>query len=133
MQGSCLCGAIGYEVAEFSGPIVHCACQTCRKAHAAAYNTSARARREAFRWTRGLDRLGGYESTPGKTRHFCTVCGSHLMAELAGRSEVIVRMATLDDDPGLRPSAAIWCSHTPAWLMDDPAIPHYPEIPPSGG
>jgi hypothetical protein len=130
MQGSCLCGAVGYEVAEFSGPIVNCACRTCQKAHAAAYNTSVRAQREAFRWTRGQDKLGGYESTPGKTRHFCAVCGSHLMAEWHDRAEVIVRVATLDGDPGLRPSATIWSSHASPWLADDPSFAHYPELPP---
>jgi ADP-ribosyl-[dinitrogen reductase] hydrolase len=39
MRGSCLCGAIEYEVSQLDSPIEHCSCRFCRKAHAAAFNT----------------------------------------------------------------------------------------------
>ena len=42
MRGQCLCGAIGYEVVHLAGPIAHCHCRTCRKAHASPYGASAR-------------------------------------------------------------------------------------------
>jgi hypothetical protein len=81
LNGSCLCGAVAFETQKLSGPIVHCNCQTCRKAHSAAFATTARTERAHFEWTRGKKFLGNFESTPGKIRHFCTRCGSHLMAE----------------------------------------------------
>jgi ADP-ribosyl-[dinitrogen reductase] hydrolase len=55
---------------------------------------------EHFRWRAGEDRLSTYESSPGKLRHFCAVCGTHLMAEHPDQPHVILRVATLDDDPG---------------------------------
>ena len=36
--GSCLCGSVEYEI---SGDIVHCHCETCRKAHGAAFSSVA--------------------------------------------------------------------------------------------
>jgi hypothetical protein len=36
MKGSCLCGTVRYEAARLAGPIVHCHCATCRKAHSAS-------------------------------------------------------------------------------------------------
>lgn len=36
MKGSGLCGALRYEIDQLDGPIVHCSCPTCQKAHAAA-------------------------------------------------------------------------------------------------
>lgn len=41
MKGSCLCGAIEYEVDQLDMPISHCHCRTCRKAHAAAFAPTA--------------------------------------------------------------------------------------------
>jgi ADP-ribosyl-[dinitrogen reductase] hydrolase len=72
--------------------------------------------REHFRWIKGEDRLSRYESSPGKFRYFCSVCGSHLMAERPVQPHVIVRVATLDDDPKMTPQAHIWTSHDVPWL-----------------
>ena len=72
----------------------------------------------------GQEALGSYESSPGKLRHFCTRCGSQLVAERAGQPHVIVRVATLDDDPGVSPQQHIWCSHDRPWLASD-AQPHH--------
>lgn len=46
MKGSCLCGAIEYEVVSLATPIVHCHCRTCRKAHAAAFAPTAGVQRQ---------------------------------------------------------------------------------------
>lgn len=116
LRGSCLCKTIEYQLDSLDMPISHCHCQTCRKAHAAAFATTAGVMREHFRWIKGQDRLNSYESSPGKLRHFCSVCGSQLMAERLAQPHVIVRVATLDDDPGLRPQAHIWTAHDVPWL-----------------
>ncbi|MGG4603993.1 GFA family protein [Paenalcaligenes sp. Me131] len=127
MQGSCLCGAVAYEIDQLDMPIGHCHCHTCRKAHAAAYASTAGVMREHFRWIRGEDLLTSFESSPGKLRRFCSVCGSHLVAERTHQPHVILRVATLDEDQGGRPSAHIWRSHDVAWLQDDAAVQSYPE------
>lgn len=131
MKGSCLCGAVAYEADRLSGPIFHCHCATCRKSHGAAFASTARVAREDFRWTRGQATLGAYESSPGKIRHFCTACGAHLMAHWVDRPQVILRVATLDDDPGARPTAHIHVSHDVPWLVDGPDVVAYPDAPPA--
>ncbi len=40
---------------------------------------------------------------------------------------VILRVATLDDDPGARPEFDIWTSRDVPWLTDDGETPHHPE------
>jgi ADP-ribosyl-[dinitrogen reductase] hydrolase len=127
MQGRCLCGAVAYEIDQLDMPIGHCHCHTCRKAHAAAYASTAGVMREHFRWIRGEEQLTSFESSPGKLRRFCSVCGSHLVAERSHQPHVILRVATLDDDPGSRPLAHIWRSHDVAWLQDDAEVQSYPE------
>lgn len=129
MKGSCLCGVVTYEVARLAGPIVHCHCTTCRKAHAAAFASTARVDRSDFRWLSGQHAIGAFESSPGKLRHFCRECGSQLVAEWTAQPQVILRVATLDADPGARPVAAIWCSHDVPWLSSDAAMPSFHETP----
>lgn len=131
MKGSCLCQTVTYEVDQFVGPLVHCHCRTCRKAHAAGFATTARAERTKFRWLSGQHAVAAFESSPGKLRHFCSQCGTHLIAEWVSQSQVIVRVATLDEDPGSKPKAHLWVSHQVPWLAFGSDIPSFSETPPT--
>lgn len=124
LRGSCLCGSVAFEVAELASPIGHCHCTTCRKAHSAAFATTARVARSAFRWLRGEDHRRHFESSPGKLRHFCGTCGTQLMAEWTDQPEVILRLGALDTDPGVRPVVHIWVSDAVPWLEYGPTLPH---------
>jgi len=129
IAGSCLCGAVRYEVDALATPIGHCHCATCRKANASAYTSTAGVERDRFRLLAGADKLSAYESTPGKLRRFCSVCGSNILAEWIDRPYVILRVATLDADPGDRPVMHIWTSHEVPWLVDGPGLPRHAERP----
>lgn len=127
MKGSCLCKAVEYEVDQLDSPILHCSCNTCRKAHSAAFNTGARVKTEHFRWLKGEEHLKAYESSPGKLRYFCSNCGSQLVAKKADTAHWVLRVASLDDDPGTKPSFRIWKSHEVTWLDYESDIPVYDE------
>ena len=129
LHGSCLCGSVRYEVDRLDMAIAHCHCVTCRKAHAAAYASKAGIMREHFRWTAGEERLCAYESSPGKLRRFCSVCGAHVMAERPSQPHVILRVATLNDDPGSQPVMHIWTSHDVPWLKDSDDLSRHPQWP----
>ncbi len=126
LTGSCLCKTVRYEI---SGPLdcfVHCHCHTCRKVHGTVYGSSAQVTSEAFRLLSGADSITAYESSPGKQRFFCRNCGSHVFARLRSRpDEVILRIGTLDADPGQRPQAHIWVSHKAAWYEILDGLPQY--------
>jgi ADP-ribosyl-[dinitrogen reductase] hydrolase len=116
MHGSCLCGQVAYSVVRLASPPRHCSCHTCRKAHAAAFNTSAAVQARDFTWLRGEAALKSYESSPGKRRYFCGNCGTQLVARRDASETVALRVATLDEDPGQVPSAHIWVGSEPRWL-----------------
>ena len=127
MQGSCLCGAVVYK-AEAPGLLIgHCSCRTCRKAHAAPFTTTARVPRHSFEWLAGVDKLRHFESSPGRNRHFCSVCGTHLIAERPAEPHVVLRVATLDDDPGTKPIVHIWRSQKVPWLAYEGDIKSFDE------
>ena len=127
IRGTCLCGAVAYEAEALSGPMVHCHCRTCQKAHSAAFATTARVKRDAFRWVKGDGALAAYESTPGKLRHFCPHCGSHLAAEWVGAQEVILRIGCVEEGVNAQPVAHIWVSHTAPWDTTGDDLPRHSE------
>lgn len=105
MKGRCLCETMEHEIVQLDSPIAHCACRPCRNAHAAAFNTTPAVSRDHFNWRKGQETLKFHESSPGKRRYSCPNCGSHLVAERIGQPDLILRVATLDDDPGKTPRA----------------------------
>lgn len=127
MRGSCLCEAVVYEVSQLDSPIDHCSCHTCRKAHAAAFNTSADVKREHFTWVKGKELLTSYESSPGKRRDFCSRCGTQLVAQVEGKDHLILRVASLDQDPGVTPQFQIWASQEVPWLSYGKHVVAYAE------
>ena len=53
------------------------------------------------------------------------------MAEWVGKPQVILRLGSLDEDPGQRPASHIWTSHEVPWLDHASEIPFFPEAPPA--
>ena len=122
LTGHCHCGAVAFEV---NGPILtfqHCHCETCRRIHGTVYNSSAVTERSGFNLLSGAESITEYESTPGKKRCFCSRCGSPIYSYRdAEQRYIVLRMGTVDGDPGVRPSRHIWVSHKAPWyeILDD--------------
>jgi hypothetical protein len=125
LTGSCLCGRIAYEVDAPAGPIVHCRCATCRKAHGSAFSSVSAVPREKFRWTRGEKLLSSFESSPGKFRRFCSRCGSQVFAERLGNPNVLLRLGCLDTPITDRPKLHIWRSDAATWFDPKDQLPEH--------
>jgi hypothetical protein len=50
-----------------------------------------------------------------------------VLAEWVDQPHVILRVATLDDNPGASPVVHIWTSHDAPWLIDIGDVPRLPE------
>ncbi|URM26846.1 GFA family protein [Pseudomonas frederiksbergensis] len=77
-QGTCLCGAVKYQVSTELKAVTHCHCSQCRKGHGAAFATYASVPRSAVSIMASAETLKGYQSSEGVTRQFCSNCGSSL-------------------------------------------------------
>lgn len=131
IKGSCLCGAVTYEVTEPFQFLGNCHCSICRKANGAAFVTWGIVKRGTFRWTAGEEFVQGYESSPGNTRCFCKRCGSSLASSHAGVvGEVVV--GSVDGDPGARPSEHIFVKSRASWHEITDALPQHQAWPPGG-
>ena len=74
----------------------------------------------------GADELNEYESSPGKKRCFCPTCGSHVFARYdADPGTLVLRMGTLDGDPGVRPAGHIWVSDKAPWYEIHDPLPRF--------
>ncbi len=133
LTGSCLCRAVRFEISATPRRFVHCHCHTCRKVHGTVYGSSAIVDSDHFRLLAGADAVAAYESSPGKERCFCRHCGSHVYARFKARSqEIILRIGTLDGDPGIHPEAHIWVEHKAPWYEISDALPRHPQRFPGG-
>ena len=128
-RGSCLCGAVRYEI---TGPLKfmgNCHCSMCRKSHGAAFATWGIVDPGQFRWTSGETFVRRYESSPGRQRCFCGRCGSPLVSTHAGAVGEVVA-GTFDDDPGMRPREHIFVGSKAPWFEITDALPQSAQWPP---
>lgn len=126
IKGSCLCGGIRYEVDHFSGTAVNCHCSMCRKATGAAFRTRICVPFAAFRWLAGQELITRYPSSPGETRTFCRVCGSTLPTFFRDQPELIgLPLGTLDEDPGIRPTAHVFVGSKAPWFDITDTLPQH--------
>jgi hypothetical protein len=124
-RGSCLCGAVAYEIDGELTDLVHCHCAMCRKMHGAAFGTYASAPRSAFRFVRGEGNVVSYRSSGPVTRTFCGTCGSTLQFMRDGRATVSIAVGTLDTDPRRRPTRHIWTADKAPWWHIGDGLPQY--------
>jgi hypothetical protein len=128
LRGTCLCGGLRYEVAGSLHRVIHCHCSMCRKATGAAFRTRAGVNTDEFRWTQGEALLGRYESSPGQTRTFCTVCGATLITFFRDYPNTLgLALGTLDDDPGVRAVAHVHVASKAPWFEIADDLPQFAE------
>jgi len=128
-KGSCLCGAVRYEITGSFSAAGHCHCSICRRSHGAAFATWAMVDPSRFRWVSGTESITAYASSPGRERLFCKCCGSPLVATHLGKVTEVV-LASVDGDPGTRPREHIFVGSKASWYEITDALPQFEEWPP---
>jgi hypothetical protein len=97
-KGSCLCGAVTFEIAGALKAPDACHCTACRKStgHYLA-STDVPADRLSVR---GADKVSWYRSSEKVRRGFCSVCGSTLFWDPLHRDWTGVAMGAIDGASG---------------------------------
>ncbi|MGH1543826.1 MAG: GFA family protein [Arenicella sp.] len=124
IEGSCLCAKVSYMISGKVGDIIHCHCQTCRKAHGTAFSSVARVMDCDFQ-LKGQENLSHFESSKGKLRYFCRNCGTQVYAKKVNTDYLILRLGSLDNDPGSTERNHIWLSQKASWYSLDARLPEY--------
>jgi hypothetical protein len=126
--GSCLCGAVRYEVRGPLRDVLVCHCRECRRWHG-HISASTAARREdlVIHESGALGWIDSPDSDADARRGFCRECGSSLFWDPPQRSTVSIAAGTLDADEGLKVVAHWYTAQAgPYYAIDDDGLPRHP-------
>ena len=98
--GSCLCGAVTYELHGALRPSMACHCTQCRKT-SGHYWSATQVNTENFILTKE-DGLKWYRSSDTARRGFCSECGSSMFWQWDGEGKTSIATGTLDGPTGLK-------------------------------
>ena len=104
--GSCLCGAVHFDVSGALRGVVYCHCSQCRKQTGHYYAATNVADSDIK--VAGEDRITWYAASPFAKRGFCSVCGSALFWKHNKSDEISVMAGAFDQPSGLKDEAHIF-------------------------
>lgn len=93
-KGSCLCGAVHFEVAGDLAPPTACHCSRCRK-HTGHYEAGTDVPKAAVT-IHGGEKVTWFQSSEKVRRGFCSVCGSSLFFDPIHRDWISIAMGAFD-------------------------------------
>ena len=131
--GTCLCGALKYEITEPFTFMAHCHCSRCRRHHGAPFATWVAAPLSGFRWISGEDNVAEYRSEEGGTRRFCRTCGSVAPMLLEQMGMAMLTAGNIVEDPGIRPQFHIFTGSKTPWFEITDDVPQHEANPPEFG
>jgi hypothetical protein len=131
--GSCLCGAVRYELRGPFSHMAHCHCSICRKHHGAPFVTWVVAPPDGLRMLGGEAQIGRYDSSPGLHRPWCLTCGSVLPTPMPEQGMVVAPAGNLEGDLGIVPSMHMFAASKAPWYQITDNLPQYAAYPPEAG
>jgi hypothetical protein len=117
-RGSCLCGAVAFDV---SGPFTAfytCHCSRCRKVTGSSNAANLFAKSGAVRWRTGEHLVSSFSLTTASyfNAAFCSVCGSHVPRKARSGDFEIIPAGSLDDPPPIAPDRSIFWDDRAPWF-----------------
>ncbi|WP_417354553.1 GFA family protein [Gallaecimonas pentaromativorans] len=131
LKGSCLCGAVTFEMDDRFMAFHLCHCQQCRKMTGSAHAANLFTTPNNIRWLSGETQLARYD-VPGRTisNAFCRQCASALpYLSLSGKA-LVVPAGSLDDAPSIVPQDHLFWAERAPWYQEVQNCPCYEGFPP---
>ena len=131
ITGSCLCGAVCFEVDDNFQQLNLCHCDQCQRATGSAHASNLFTNPENIRWTNGKDYVKRFD-VPGRciSNAFCSECGSGLPYVSKTGGSLIVQAGTLNEVFASNPIVRhIFWSERAAWYDAAAAAGHHERFP----
>lgn len=128
LTGTCLCGAVEYQVPDAFGYALNCHCSRCRRTTGSAFKSLAGIERGKLTLTKGADDLLIYGDPDDTHDVHCKRCGALLYSIVRDGEYAHVAMGTLVDDPSIRPSMHIQVGSKAPWYTITDDLPQYQEF-----
>jgi len=130
LTGGCVCEEVRFEIAEPLLGALYCHCKRCQRRTGTSPSISGLTQPGSFRIVAGGEAVRTYSPGDGGwDKSFCSVCGGHLYTSNPDNPELIaVRLGSIDQDPGVRPSAHQFVTYAAPWNpVPDDGLPRFPE------
>ncbi|WP_221795889.1 GFA family protein [Oceanobacter mangrovi] len=130
LEGSCLCGAVHYQINGELGAAMMCHCQKCRKSNGSAYAINAAVNTADFHLLSGVDVMRYHASSADARRYFCGQCGTPIYSQRQSAPELLrLRIGSLDSEVEIDKQCHIFVGSKACWddITDD--LPQYDERP----
>jgi hypothetical protein len=123
ISGSCLCGAVRFEISGEHSKVGICHCSLCRKASGVGSSAIIALAADRLRWIGGKDEVAHYERPSGYGVSFCRTCGSPVPDPDDRRTMYRVPVGLLDGNPPLLVGDHIYIGSKASWdeIGDDAA------------
>jgi hypothetical protein len=127
-QGSCLCGAVQYEIDGELSAAAYCHCSRCRKANGSVFAANATVQESAFRLLQGADALKTFSTPAGVHRVFCSGCGAQVYSKRdSGPGFLRLRLGLLDTPLKQGPQQHIFVGSKVDWYEIHDELPQHAE------
>jgi hypothetical protein len=129
LRGSCLCGAVQYEISGDAQRLYHCHCSRCRKASGTGHATNLLVKPGTMKWTKGEELIKAYKIPEAKrfTSRFCSNCGSQVPRYVKETDFFVIPAGSLDSEPTIKPQARIFWDSRASWSCGGDGLPVFPE------
>lgn len=126
-KGSCLCGAVRFEVQGALASPSACHCTRCRK-HTGHYEAGTDVPRSAVTVT-GEDKVTWFPSSGKVRRGFCSICGSSLFFDITHVDRIGISMGVFDTPTHTALSMHIFVADKGDYYDIADGVPQYAQVP----
>ncbi|MDY6926430.1 MAG: GFA family protein [Pseudomonadota bacterium] len=130
IQGSCLCNAVTFMVADNFDHFFICHCEYCQKDSGSAFAANLFINADAVTWLTGKENIRHFQLP--STRHarsFCATCGSALPYVMADNLTAVVPAGSLNSPPTKQPDAHIFTASQCLWESSLASIRSFKQFP----
>ena len=130
-KGSCLCGAVSYEITAEVLHFFHCHCKRCRKCSGTGHASNLIVKPSAATWLSGEELIRDFKVPDAQhfTNRFCTQCGGRLPRVAPDYSIGVIPAGSLDHDLDLKVQGRIFQDSRVTWSCDDSGLPVFDTYP----
>lgn len=129
-SGSCLCGAVQFNLEGEFKQFMLCHCSRCRKMTGTGNCANLFAPGAKLTWIKGEEKLNFYRHKDTNfARCFCSNCSSNVPFDAKDRGVVVVPAGSLDTDVNLSPQAHIFMDSKSNWDYDLQNVPCFEKRP----
>jgi hypothetical protein len=118
LKGSCVCGAVAFEVKGPFSAFYTCHCSRCQKTTGSSNAANLFAPAGSVRWLAGRSLVTDFSLATARyfNAAFCSVCGSPVPRHARSGDFEIVPAGALDDPPPISPDRTIFWSDRAPWF-----------------